>query len=180
MNSRAQFIALAVFVSAIAAEVEERTIQTDSGRLTFAAPKGWPECETRRTPRGTFYEFFPANTNYDMRLFVNDPVQTRTNKLTDDSLEHFIESSLSGVARKTVEGKIQAHRFGGHRDGVFARITDPAPKPAEYRYYTRGVRLIGTNVLVFALVSNDPDFSVLSNTLAVVESLKLARKEGRR
>jgi hypothetical protein len=38
------------------------------------------------------------------------------------------------------------------------------------------VRLIGTNVLVFALVSNDKEFSALSNTLAVVESVKTLKR----
>jgi hypothetical protein len=82
---------------------------------------------------------------------------------------------LKPLVENSVEGKLEMHRFGTDKDGVYGRLTDRAPKAGEYLFYTRGMRLVGTNVLGFELVSNDKDFSGLSNTLAVVESVKVSK-----
>jgi hypothetical protein len=157
----------------IAAEVEQRTIQTDTEKFALSVPKDWPAFETNKTERNTvYYRIGPANTNYSIQLYFNNPLQIGTNRLIDSALEGFIAGALKPVLAETVEKEVQTHRFGTRKDGVYGRLTDRAPKAGEFRYYTRGVRLIGTNVLVFALVSNDEDFSALSNTLAMVESVK--------
>lgn len=158
----------------IAAEVEQRTIRTDTEKFVLSVPKEWPAFETHQSPHAPpYYRLGPASTNYSIQLYFNDPSQTGTNTLLDNRLERFLEVSLAPVLKVSVEDKVPTHRFGRQKDGAYARLTDRAPKPEEYRYYTRGVRLIGTNVLVFGLVSNDSNFSALSNTLAVVESVKI-------
>jgi hypothetical protein len=164
----------------IAAEIEQRTVQTESEKFVLSAPKDWPGFETNKTERGTvYYRIGPANTNYSIQLYFNNPLQIGTNRLEDSALEGFIAGALKPVLAETVEKEVQTHRFGTRKDGVYGRLTDRAPKAGEYRYYTRGVRLIGTNVLVFALVSNDEDFSALSNTLAVVESVKVEKEKAK-
>jgi hypothetical protein len=162
----------------VAAEAEQRSVETGFGRMTLAVPKDWPAIETQRTSRGgAFYRGGPANTKYFyFNLYLNNPGQTMTNALTDATLEDFLKSSLSALAKQSEEGKVQLHRFGARKDGVYARFTDRAPKPDEYLYFSRGVRLVGTNILTFSLVSNDSDGSAVSNTLAVIESVKVGGK----
>jgi hypothetical protein len=179
MNKFAFFASLVIFAGApvIAAEVEQRTIQTESEKFALSVPKKWPAFETNKTERNTiYYRIGPADTNYSIQLHFNDALQIGTNRLVDSVLESWLTNSLKSVLSMTIEKEVKPQRFGAQKDGVYARLTDRAPKEGEYRNYTRGVRLIRTNVLVFALVSNDKDFSALSNTLAVVESVKVEGK----
>ena len=171
------FFGLAILAAGlvIAAEVEQRTIQTDGEKFALSVPKEWPALETNRTKGNTiYYRIGPADTNYSIQLDFNNPLHIGTNRLVDSALDGWLANTLKPVLSITVEKDVKTQRFGAQKDGVYARLRDRAPKAGEYEYYTRGVRLIGTNVLVFALVSNDKDFSALSNTLAVVESVKLA------
>jgi hypothetical protein len=108
-------------------------------------------------------------------LRINDAVLTKTNTLVDRGLEHFLEFICSSTAKTSVEGKVDSHRFGARQDGVYARFTgrrEKSDNTKPFHYLTRGVRLVGTNVVAFALISNDADSSALSNTLAIVESIK--------
>jgi hypothetical protein len=162
----------------IAAELEKRTIQTEGEKFALSVPKAWPAFETNKADRNTiYYRIGPADTNYSIQLHFNNPLQVGTNPLVDSVLDRFLENALKPVLSGTVEKEVKTLRFGAQKDGVYARLTDPAPKVGEFEYYTRGVRLIGTNVLVFKLMSNDKDFSALSNTLAVVESVKVEAKD---
>jgi len=175
MNKFGPYLALAALTGGllIAAEIDQRTLQTEGQRFELSVPKEWPAFETNKTEQNAvYYRIGPADTNYSIQLHFNDPSQIGTNHLVDSKLESFVASGLKPVLRTTVEKEVETHRFGAREEGVYARLTDRAPKAGEYKYYTSGVRLMGTNVLVFALVSNDEDFSALSNTLAVVASVK--------
>ena len=153
-----------------AAEVEQRIIKTEGGQMALAVPKGWPAPETRVSSRGApYYRFAPANTNFEFLLYFNYPNPARTNALADTGLEDFLKSSLSHL---TKDSEVEPHRFGARKDVVYAWFTDRVRKPGEFYYFTRGIRLIGTNVLEFSLFSNDP--SSITNTLAVVESVKFS------
>jgi hypothetical protein len=174
------FAALAALAGRVvfAAEMEQRTIQTEGEKFTLSVPKEWPAFETNKAERNTiYYRIGPADTNYSIQLHFNNPLQVGTNRIVDSVLERFLENALKPVLSATVEKEVKTQRFGAQKDGVYARLTDRAPKVGEFEYYTRGVRLIGTNVLVFKLMSNDKDFSALSNTLAVVESAKVAEEK---
>jgi len=100
----------------------------------------------------------------------------RMTTLVDKDLERYIESNASDKAEQSTEGKVQAHRFGEKRDGVYVRLTDRAPKPGEYVFFTQGVRLMGTNVVLFTLLSNDRDSATLTNTVRIVGSVKAEGK----
>jgi len=170
-------IVLAIIVlmcgPAVAAELEERAVQADGERISLSVPKEWPAIEGHRTPAGkSYFQLGPADTNFSFQVYLNEALPRGTN--AEKRLERSLEASLKPLAEKSVEGKVELVRFGSEKEGVYARITDRAQKLGEYLYYTRGFRLIGINVLGFELVSNDKDFLALSNTLAVIESAKIA------
>jgi len=170
MRKLAVIISMATLVSLAltAADIEHRIIKAEGGQLDLVVPKSWPAPETRVNSRGApYYRFAPADTNFEFLLYFNYPSPRRTNVLTDSALEGFLKSSLSTITKDSVE----PHRFGARKDVVYAWFTDRVRKPGEYYYFTRGVRLIGTNVLEFSLFSNNS--SPMSNTLAVVESVKI-------
>jgi hypothetical protein len=174
MNKFGFFAAMLILMAGlvIAAEVEQRTIQAEQENITISIPKGWSAIEAHRTPAGKpYYQLGPVDTNFSVQIYLNEPLQSVTN--AEKRLEHSLEVNLKPLIAKSVERKVDLVRFGSSKEGVYARLTDSAPKAGEYRYYTRGVRLIGTNVLGFELVSNDQNFSALSNTLALIESVKI-------
>jgi hypothetical protein len=160
-----------------AAETEQRTIQAESEKFALSVPKEWPAIERHRTPAGKpYFRLGPANTNFSFQLYFNERLPSATNAPTEKRMERFVEAAMKPLIEKSVEGKLEMHRFGAEKNGVYARLMDRAPKAGEYLYYTRGMRLVGTNVLGFELVSNDKDFSALSNTLGVVASVKVAEE----
>ena len=170
-------IAIAVVIStgllAVAAEMEERTIQSDCAKITISVPKDWPAIQTHHTSAGrAYYQLGPANTNHSVQLYLNEPLPRGSN--IEERIEWSLAASLKPLIASSVEGKVQFVRFGKDEDGVYARMTDRAPKAGGFLFYTRGARLTGTNVLGFELVSDDKDFSALSNTLALVESVHVA------
>jgi hypothetical protein len=178
MNKAGLLLALAILMGGlvVAAEIEERTIQTDGQKFSLSVPKEWPAIETRRTPGAKpYFRLVPAKTNFSFQLYFNERLPNATNAPIEKRMERFVEGALKPLVENSVEGKLEMHRFGAEKEGVYARLTDRAPKAGEYLFYTRGMRLVGTNVLGFELVSNDKDFSALSNTLAVVESVKVEK-----
>src|SRR5689334_16531408 len=109
----------------VAVEIEQRTIQTQSGTFAVSVPKGWPVIETNKMDRDTiYYRSGPANTNYSIQLHFNDRSQIGTNPLVDSTLEAYVAAALKPVLKMTVEKQAETHRFGPKRDGVYARLTD--------------------------------------------------------
>lgn len=162
-------IAALASLALTAAEVQQRIIQTEGGEIALAVPKGWPAFETRLNSRGaSYFRLAPADTNFEFLLYFNYPSPKRPNAIADSGLEDFLKSSLSALTKNS---EVEPHRFGARKDVVYAWFTHPVRKPGEYYYFTRGIRLIGTNVVEFSLFSNDS--SSMSNTLAVVESAKI-------
>jgi hypothetical protein len=179
MNKAGLLLALAILMGGlvVAAEIEERTIQIEGEKFSMSVPKEWPAIETRRAPGAKpYFRLGPANTNYSFQLYFNERLPSATNASIEKRMELFVEGALKPLVEHSVEGKLEIHRFGAEKEGVYGRLTDRAPKAGEYLFYTRGMRLAGTNVLGFELVSNDKDYSALSNTLAVVESVKVVGK----
>jgi hypothetical protein len=92
--------------------------------------------------------------------------------LTDKDLEIYIQGNMARATPQSIEGKVSAIRFGTKRDGVYARLTDKAPKSGEFVLFTQGIRLQGNKVVLFTLYSNDMDGAILQRVLQIVESVQ--------
>ena len=178
--SKLRYIVVLALLTAglvVAGEMEQRKIQTEREEIILSVPKEWPSVQTHRTPAGKpYFQLGPANTNYSIQLYLTEPLRHGTN--FQELLERSLETGLQSLGKESVEGKVELVRFGKDKEGVYARLTDRSPKPGEFLFYTRGLRVIGTNVLGFELGSNDKDFSALSNTLAAIESVKVEGRAG--
>ena len=137
-------------------------------------PRSWKPVERHHIKFGTtFYRLLPPTTGqFDLEILVNDLAHMKMEALVDKDLEVYIQSNMAGAVPQSIEGKATPVRFGNQRDGVYARLTDRAPKPGEFVLFTQGVRLQGKKVVLFTLYSNDKDNSVLKKALAIVESVK--------
>ena len=144
------------------------------GKVQLSAPRDWEPVERHHIRFGTtFYRLLPPKKGqFDFEILVNDLTHMKMDALVDKDLEIYIESNMAGAVSQSVEGRVRAARFGAKLDGVYARLSDKAPKPGEFVLFTQGVRLLGKRVVLFTLYSNDTDRSVLKKALAIVESVK--------
>ena len=167
-----------VFTGAYAAEGDvERTIKNENiGTVRLTAPKDWEPIERHHIRFGTtFYRLVPPKKTFDLELLFNDLAHMRMDALVNKDLEIYIESNMSHAGPQSVEDKPKAVRFGKDKDGVYARLTDKAPKPGEWLYFTQGVRLLGKNVVLFTLMSNDKNGGDLKRVLQIVESVQIEK-----
>jgi hypothetical protein len=144
------------------------------GKVTLSAPKDWAPIERHHINFGTtFYRFVPPQKGqFDFEIMVNDLAHMRMEALVDKDLEIYIQSNMAGAKSQSTEGKVTAVRFGSKKDGVYARLTDKAPKAGEFVLFTQGVRLQGKKVVLFTLYSNDKDGSILRKALEIVDSIQ--------
>ena len=149
-------------------------INENIGKVTLSAPKEWSPIERHHINFGiTFYRFVPPQREqFDFEIMVNDLAHMQMDALVDKDLEIYIESNMAGAISQSTEGKVTAVRFGSRRDGVYARLTDRAPKPDEFVMFTQGVRLQDKKVILFTLYSNDKDGITLRETLKIVDSIQ--------
>jgi hypothetical protein len=154
-----------------------RSVKNENiGMVHLVAPKDWEPIERHHINFGTtFYRLVPPRRTFDLELLFNDLATMRMNALVDRDLEIYIESNMARAAPQSVEGRPKAVRFGAKKDGVYARLTDRAPKPGEWLFFTQGVRLLGRDVVLFTLFSNDKDASDLQKALEVVESVRIEK-----
>lgn len=155
----------------------ERTVKNENiGTVRLIAPKDWSPIARHHINFGTtFYRLVPPQKDFDVEILFNDLAHMNMEALVDKDLELYIESNMRRAAPQSVEGKAKAVRFGAKNDAVYARLTDKAPAPGEPVYFTQGVRLLGKNVVLFTLYSNDKDGSVLKKVLAIVDSVQIEK-----
>jgi hypothetical protein len=169
------FLLMFVSISHASGDVELRVFKNENvGKVTLLAPKNWTPIERHHIKFGTtFYRLVPPKKEeFDLEILVNDLGHMKMEALVDKDLEIYIESNMAHAAPQSTEGKVTAKRFGLQRNGVFARLTDKAPKPGEFVFFTQGVRLLGKNVILFTLYSNDRDGAILKKVLEIVDSVK--------
>ncbi|SRR6266480_2302858 len=171
-------VLLFVWAKAISAEGDvERAVKNENiGTVRVTTPKDWAPIERHHINFGTtFYRLVPPKKNFNFEILFNDLAHMKMEALVDKDLEIYIESNMRRAAPQSIEGKAKAVRFGAKNDGVYARLTDKAPKPGEPAYFTQGVRLLGKNVVLFTLYSDDKDGSVLTKALEIVDSVKVEK-----
>ena len=149
-------------------------VNENVGNVSLVTPSDWEPLERHHISFGTtFYRMLPPKQGeFELEILVNDLKHMKMSALVDTDLEIYIENNMAAAAPQSVEGKVKAVRFGVQNDGVYARLTDKAPKPGEFVLFTQGVRLQRDRVVLFTLYSNDRDASILKQTLGIVESVK--------
>ncbi len=166
-------------VTTCAASLDEtRSFKNENvGKITLVTPNDWSPIERHHINFGTtFYRLQPPQKGlFDLEILVNDLAHMRMEALVDKDLEIYIQSNMRQAAPQSVEGKVSAIRFGAKQDGVYARLTDKAPKPGEFVLFTQGVRLQGNKVVLFTLYSNDKEGEILRKTLQIVGSVQFEK-----
>lgn len=172
----ALLISLIAFAPLYAADSNiQRAFKNENiGNVSLQAPENWEPIERHHINYGTtFYRLKPPSEGlFDFEILVNDLDHMGMKALVPKDLERYLQYTMSSFLAQSVEGKTTPIRFGHAKDGVYATLTDKAPKPGEFALLTQGVRLQGNKVVLFTLYSNKQDSSVLKKALAVVDSIQ--------
>ena len=168
------FLLVAGF-AAFAEETEQRAIKNENiGTVILNTPTDWTPVERHHTDSGTTsYRLTSPKEDSDLEILFNDLKHMRMEALRDKNMERYIENKMARAVPRSTEGKAKAKRFGVKKDGAYVRLTDKAPKPGEPLYFTQGVRLLGKEVVLFTLYSNDKDEAVLKKVLAIIDSVRI-------
>lgn len=172
------FLLLSIAGAQAGADDQLRSFKNENvGNVTLVAPKDWGPVERHHIKFGTtFYRLVPPKAGqFELEILVNDLAHMQMEALVDKDLELYIQTNMAAAVPQSVEGRVASVRFGAQRDGVYARLTDKAPKPGEFSLFTQGVRLQGNRVVLFTLYSNDKDGSVLRRALDIVSSVRFER-----
>jgi len=155
----------------------QRTVKSENiGNITLTVPNDWKSVERHHIDFGTTsYRLIPSGKEFDLEILFNDLQHMHMTALVDKDLERYIESNMADAARQSTEGRVVAKRFGSKRDGVYARLTDKTPRPGEFVLFTQGVRLLGENIVLFTLYSNDIDGADLKKVLAILDSVNIEK-----
>jgi hypothetical protein len=143
------------------------------GKVSFLSPVDWVEELRPEAATGTVMLRLvpPRGLLFDLEIAVNDLDHLQQELLSRRDLEGHVRAGLAEVLAQSVEGRISPLRFGLRRDeSVYARLTDAAAPPGEFRFVSKGARLQGRKVMLFTLYSNDSDGAVLRRVLDLVSS----------
>ena len=163
---------LLAFAGAHAAEGDvSQAIENDKlGTVHLVVPNGWGaiRCSSSRFSTALCGPS-SLNKSVSFQMIFN---LNGMEALTDENLERYMDRDISRLS-PVVEGRPTAVRFGAKKDGVYVRFTTNVPN--QWRYFTKGVRLLERDVLLFTLYSNDRDDSDVTKVLEMVESVRIER-----
>ena len=146
------------------------------GKVTLLLPPGWNEQVHRDAGAVRLRLLPPVAGLFDLEIVVAEIERLQQDTLSRRDLEGHLQASLAEVLPQSVEGRISAQRFGLRRDqSLYARLTDKAPPPGDFRIISKGVRLLGRRAVLFTLYSSDADGSLLRRTLDLVSSFTFER-----
>jgi hypothetical protein len=143
------------------------------GKVSFLAPVDW--IEELRTEPGTGTVTLRLVTQrgrpFDLEIDVNDLNHLQQELLMRRDIEGHVRAGLAEMVARSSEHEVSPHRFGLRREeSLYARLTDAAATPGEYRFLSKGVRLLGRRAMLFTLYSNDSDGALLERVLDLVSS----------
>jgi hypothetical protein len=143
------------------------------GQVSLLLPEGWRIATRTEAASGTlFITVQPPQAGwFDLELAVNELSRFRNEALASRDMTAWLNAALAGALPQSAEGRITPQPFGLRREEArYARLTDKAPPPGEFRFVTMGARLNGPRATLFTLYANDADGAVLKRVLDFVAS----------
>jgi len=131
-------------------KLEDQTSNTAPPTISFGARQGKP---------------FIATVGAQWREKPGDPAPDR------ESVRQRAQLALESIAPFAVEKDIKLVEFkGAFGPGFRFFATDSAPAPGEYKFMTRGVLAVGELTVMFTILTNEGQDSVIRDGLAMLQS----------
>jgi hypothetical protein len=89
-----------------------------------------------------------------------------------------VQQNAERLKPKAVEKELSPQEISGASSaGYYISVTDPAPKPGEYKYLMQGTLRVGELLVRFTVLTNDGGDSIRRQALALVQSATHASEE---
>jgi hypothetical protein len=170
-------IALISFGGAVCAAegaTEKRYPLPGHGSLQLHVPAGWNDT-VKQLPGAEppTLDFAPAEGKPFIVTLL--PLwQTRADQPLPDQTElrKQVEYSNNGMLPYAIEPDTNVRELGGTGNpGYYFSVTDNAPKPAGYKFMTQGRVRAGDLLIVFTVLTNEGQESVVRDTLAMMRGV---------
>ena len=166
-------VTLALALTASAAEPwQERTLSIDDrGTLVFSSPRAWTQQTGQSPPTIRFYN----STGQQFVVLITALWSPTQDSLFNSSanVRALVEERAEKLAPQAVERELPIQEMhGASGSGFYFSATDKAPGPNEYKYLTEGAFAVDDLLLVFTVLTNDVDSSIVNDALDVVRSAR--------
>lgn len=87
------------------------------------------------------------------------------------ALQRLVEEATEQVRSLAVEKTIEILELEGTAGvGYYFSVTDPAPKPGEYKHMTQGILPVGVLMVPFTIYTNDGQQDVVTDALTMLKT----------
>lgn len=153
--------------------VEKRYRLPEHGYLQMTLPDAWQD--ELQQPPGVLPPTieFRARQGNPFAVLVTPiwPARADVPPSTKESIRRSVEEAAAAVKDHAVERTIKLVEFSGASGpGFYFSVTDPAPKPGEYRFMTQGMVKVGGLLLTFTILTNDGGAQTTRDALAAIRS----------
>jgi len=191
MNLLKQAMLFASFVIVSLVSCGASAAESASNTERYALPqRGYLELNVPATWRATVSQPkkpVPPTINFAAReggpfiLNVTPRWRTAANKLrlTKEAVRRRVSHSWGGIRPFARESSLDLIELRGNSGpGFYFTATDSAPRPGGYKYLTKGEVVVEDLVLMFTMLTNEGQQSVVSDALAVLQSARHVSSAG--
>jgi len=151
--------------------VEKRYRLPGHGYLQLNVPASWEDELSQPPDELPPTITFRSRKGNEFAVLVTPiwPARDDVPASTRDSIRRSVEEVAAGVKDHAVEKTIQLVEFSGASGpGFYFSVTDPAPKPDEYRFMTQGMVKVGGLLVTFTILTNDGNAQIKPDALAAI------------
>ena len=175
MLTRIFFVALLLLSAALHAEPAGfRSYQLGQhGSLQLAVPHSWnDQMRQRQNDEPPTILLTPEQGyNFNVQLTPLWPAKPDAVIPDAETIKRTVSKAAGEAMPQVTETTIVTQEIqGANGSGYYFRVTDRAPKPAEFKYMIRGMLRVGDLVLAFSILSNDGAESAVADALKMLKS----------
>jgi hypothetical protein len=157
-----------------AAETDTRRYTlADHGSLQLQVPTGWKEeLQQEHEQLLPTLVFTPtAGAPFGIVLTPLWPTEKDAPHPEPDALQRLVQHAAEEVRAVAAEPMIEILELTGTAGvGYYFSVTDPAPKPGDYKHMTQGILPVGILLLPFTIYTNDGQQDIVTAALTMLKS----------
>ena len=146
---------------------------TDHGRLQLQVPTLWKEELEQDRDRLFQTIVFTSKSGAPFGVVLTPlwPTEKDAPNPDREALQRLVQRAAEQVRLLAAEKTIEILEFEGTAGvGYYFSVTDPAPKPGDYKHMTQGILPVGVLMLPFTIYTNDGQQDIVTEALAMLKS----------
>jgi hypothetical protein len=181
MRSLVVSFVLLVAGSAFAQELGLRSFPVpEHGAFKLQVPKSWKDkvSPTAGSTAPTITFTGSGQEKFEMLLTPTWRTWPANPRAAAAEIWLLVQQNAERLKPKAVEKELPPQEISGASSaGYYISVTDPAPKPGEYKYLMQGTVRVGELLVRFTVLTNDGGDSIRRQALALVQSATHASEE---